>query len=125
MLYFFISFCFLSHCHVLHNQAGDVLQANEIANAFARAQGSPCKHSESRLFAFMARFFIRDLYEVIRFYRQSTETTDITVLEKEFPGQLTSFAEFLEETDWSNPNLSFENLQNMSAACGGTTPRPQ
>jgi hypothetical protein len=92
-----------------------------MADAFARAQGSPCKHSESRLFSFLARLFIRDLYEVIRFYRQSTETTDVIGLEKEFPGQLTSFAEFLKETNWSNPNLSFKDLQNMSASSGSAT----
>jgi len=92
-------------------QAGDVLTAKEMADAFAKVQGTPCKHSQSRLFAFLSRLFFRDLFQVIRFYRQSTETTDIPALKKEFPGLLSSFESFLEETSWSDPNLSFDDLK--------------
>ena len=92
-----------------------------MADAFARAQGSPCKHNQNRIFALFVRFFVRDLYEVIRFYRQSTETTDLQALKQEFPGLLTSFADFLEETTWSNPDLSFEDLQKMPESIQAST----
>jgi uncharacterized protein YbjT (DUF2867 family) len=101
------------HQHRVLNVAGDVLTPRDMADAFARAQGSPCKHSPSRVFALLARLFFRDLYEVIRFYRRSTETTDIDALQREFPGLLTSFEAFLAETRWSNPDRTFEDLQKM------------
>jgi hypothetical protein len=99
--------------HRVLNVAGDVLTPEAMADAFARAQGSPCEHSQSRVFALLARLFFRDLYEVIRFYRRSTETTDIDALKREFPGLLTSFDDFLEETHWSDPDLTFEDLQKL------------
>ena len=80
-----------------------------MAQAFARAQGSPCVHSQNRLFCFLARLFFRDLYQNIRFYRRSTETTDVDAVQREF-GTLTSFADFLNETDWGNRGLSFEDV---------------
>uniref|UniRef100_A0A7S2MZZ5 NmrA-like domain-containing protein n=1 Tax=Helicotheca tamesis TaxID=374047 RepID=A0A7S2MZZ5_9STRA len=92
------------------NIAGDVLSAKQIASAFAEAQQSPCKHSEAKVFGFLAQLFFRDLYEVIRFYRRSTETTDIKALTTKFPGHLTGFVSFLEETDWGNTDLAFDSF---------------
>jgi hypothetical protein len=47
---------------------------------------------------------------VIQFYRTSTETTDIEALEAEFPGLLTPFASFLEETGWANVTATYDDL---------------
>jgi uncharacterized protein YbjT (DUF2867 family) len=93
------------------NVASAILTPHEMADAFSKAQGTICTHDESRIFALIARFFLKDLFEVIRFYRTSTETTDIEGLEEEFPGLLTSFGAFLEETNWSNPELAYDDLK--------------
>lgn len=95
------------------NVAGDVLTAGSVADAFAKAQKSPCVHSTGRFMAFLTRLFFRDLYEQIRFYRRSTETTDIQSLKEEFPRLLTDFDTFLDETDWGNQELTFENFMEV------------
>lgn len=92
------------------NVASDLLSAEQIASTFAEAQKSPCKHSRPKLLAFLSRLFFRDLYEIIRFYRRSTETTDIASLAAKFEGLLTDFASFLDETEWKNPDLTFDNF---------------
>lgn len=92
------------------NVASDHLTPSEMAGAFAKAQKSPCVHDESKLFALLARLFLKDLHQVIQFYRTSTETTDIQSLQKEFPGLLTSFATFLDEAHWSNAELTYDDL---------------
>jgi hypothetical protein len=79
------------------NVASDVLTPTEMADAFGMAQqGSPrVVHDPSRFFALVARLFLKDLYEVICFYRTSTATTDIAALQNQFPeAPLTSFAGF-------------------------------
>ena len=82
-----------------------------MAEKFAKTQNSQCVHKRSRFFGLLARLFFKDLYEVIQFYRTSTETTDIDALKYQFPGQLTSFFEsFLEETQWVNKKLTYEDL---------------
>jgi NmrA-like family len=101
--------------HCIVNVASDVLTPNKIAKAFATEQGSPCIHKKNHIFALIVRFFFRDLYEIIRFYRKSTETTDIDNLKQEFPSLLTSFSTFLSESNWSNRELTFESLQEMQA----------
>lgn len=92
------------------NVAGDVLTPREMANAFAKAQNSPCVHDQSRFFALVARLFLKDLHQISRFYRTSTETTDTKALQEQFPGLLTSFETFLEETNWADTGLTYENL---------------
>jgi hypothetical protein len=99
--------------HIQYKKAGDVLTAREVADAFGQAQGTPCVHTQNRLLSVLARLFFRDLYEIIRFYRRSTETTDIAALQEEFPGLTTSFAEFLQETAWSNRSRTFQDLSNI------------
>ena len=81
-----------------------------MAEAFAAAQGTPCEHKQARLLRWIARLFLPDLYEVIQFYRTSTETTNIAALELEFPELLTPFATFLEETKWGDTNATYEDL---------------
>ena len=81
-----------------------------MAEAFAKAQGSPCVHKRARLLRWIARLFLPDLYEVIQFYRTSTETTDIDALREEFPSLLTPFPDFLEETRWGDTEATYEDL---------------
>ena len=63
-----------------------------------------------------ARLFFRDLYEVIQFYRTSTERTDIEALRAEFPGWLTPFGQFLEETRWGDAEATYEDLAGALTA---------
>lgn len=86
-----------------------------MAKAFADAQEASCVHSRNRLLIFMARLFFRDLYQIMRFYKNTTEETDINHLkEVEFPNaQLTSFPAFLDETKWGNPELSYKDLSTI------------
>jgi uncharacterized protein YbjT (DUF2867 family) len=97
--------------HRIMNVAGDVLTPNQMAEAFAKEQKSPCKHKQRRIFALIVGLFFRDLNEIIQFYRCSREKTDINMLNVEFPSLLTTFPSFLSETNWSDRNLSFESLQ--------------
>ena len=113
------------------NVASDVLTPHEMAVTFAKIQNSPCVHTRNHFFAFLVRFFFKDLHEIIHFYRTSTELTDVMALERRFPGGglLTLFEEFLVETNWSNRELTYENYWTMdivaqhcsssaSATCG-------
>ena len=95
------------------NVAGDVLTAAQIAEAFGRSQGSPAvAHSPQRFLAVFCRFFFPELYELIRFYRTSTETTDVEGLRARFPGLVTDFPSFLDETEWENEELSYEQFRD-------------
>ena len=99
-----------------------MLTAQQVAATFAQAQGSSCVHKQNRLLVWMSRLFFRDLYEVIRFYRRSTETTDIHALRAAFPGvTLTTLAAFLEETDWADRDRTFEDLSRMPLGTASTT----
>ena len=97
------------------NIAGDVLSAKAIASAFGTAQNLPCKHSQGKVFGFLCRLFFRDLYEVIRFYRRSTEMTDIPALTAKFQGlvTLTDFSSFLKETEWENTDRTFDSFSDQ------------
>jgi uncharacterized protein YbjT (DUF2867 family) len=92
------------------NVAGDVLTPTEMAAAFGRAQGSKCVHNRGRLLEFIARLFFKDLYQIIRFYQTSSAMTDISTLQTEFPGLLTSFASFLDETRWGDKDRTYDDL---------------
>ena len=94
------------------NVAGDVLSAQQMASAFTAAQETPCKHSQAKIFGFLSRFISRDMYQQIRFYRMSSETTDIVELATKFQGILTDFPSFLKETEWENEELTFDNFKN-------------
>lgn len=95
------------------NVASDVLTASEVAASFARAQESPCRHSNAKVMGFLSQLFFRDLYQVIRFYRRSTEITDIPHLKSIFPGLLTDFDTFLNETHWKDRDLTFYNFTSV------------
>ena len=92
------------------NVASELTSPAKMAEAFAKAQGSPCVHERARLLRWIARLFLPDLYEVIQFYRTSTETTDIDALREEFPSLLTPFPDFLEETRWGDTEATYEDL---------------
>ena len=95
------------------NVASDVLTPPGMAREFATAQGTPCKHKQARLLRWIARLFLPDLFEVIQFYRTSTELTDVAALDAEFPGLLTPFATFLEETNWGDTTATYEDLTTL------------
>lgn len=95
------------------NVASDVLTPASMARAFAEAQGTPCVHRQARLLRWVARLFLPDLFEVIQFYRTTTELTDVAALEAQFPGLLTPFATFLEETRWGDVNATYEDLVTL------------
>jgi hypothetical protein len=97
------------------NVASDKLTPPMMAEKFAQAQNSRCVHKRSRFFGLLARLFFKDLYEVIQFYRTSTEITNIDVLKNQFTGvQLTSFDSFLEETQWGDKTLTYEDLSTAT-----------
>jgi hypothetical protein len=115
------------------NVAGDVLTAPQIAQKFSKAQGSECIHKDSKLLRFLSFFFFRELYQIIRFYRRSTETTDIQKLKEEFNYDddvevleaaeekttiLTDFETFLEETEWGNRKLAYDDFSNADRVLG-------
>ena len=92
------------------NVAGDVLTPRTMAETFDKVQNSTCVHDRGQLFGLFARLFFRDLYEVIRFYRTSTEITNVEALRTRFPGLLTTFEEFLVETRWADADRVYEDL---------------
>ncbi|MBD2436924.1 NmrA/HSCARG family protein [Nostoc sp. FACHB-110] len=89
--------------------AGDVLTPTQMAAAFSQAQGKPVVYQQTPPWIFLL-FFQRDLYCLIQWYRHKGYQADVAHLRQEFPGLLTTFSEFLAETDWANPQLSYENL---------------
>ena len=96
------------------NVAGDCLDPVEIARAFAKAQSSPCYHQYTKDFALLAWCTFPELYEQIQFLQTSYEVVDIAHLKERFPGLITSFSEFLEETKWGDRNRVFDDFSKIS-----------
>ena len=92
------------------NLAGDVLTPEQMAQVFAKVQGFPCQHKRNRVLALVARLFVRELWEEMSFLRNTKESTDIEGLKQEF-GYVTSFEQFLEESNWSNVELTYEDFK--------------
>lgn len=92
------------------NVAGDRMTGPQIARAFGHAQGTSCRHVNNKELTKMAKESFPDLYEQIHFIQTSPEKTNIASLKKEFPGLITPFKDFLEETHWGNRELSFDDL---------------
>ncbi|HIK17024.1 MAG TPA: NmrA family NAD(P)-binding protein [Leptolyngbyaceae cyanobacterium M33_DOE_097] len=82
--------------------AGDVLTPTQMAEAFSHAQGRPVVHQEIPPWIFLL-LFRKSLYDLIQWYRKHGYEADVEQLNVEFPGLLTSFSTFLEETQWANP----------------------
>ncbi|MBE9160320.1 NmrA/HSCARG family protein [Nodosilinea sp. LEGE 06152] len=89
--------------------AGDVLTPKQMAAAFANAQGSSVAYKEVPPWIFLL-LFRKSLFDLIQWYRKQGYQADVSALRAEFPGLLTTFADFLEETRWANPELTYQDL---------------
>ncbi|QFS44190.1 hypothetical protein [Nostoc sphaeroides] len=55
----------------------------------------------------------KELFDLIQWYRKEGYQADVRRLpEEEFPGLLTTFREFLAETNWANVELTYESLRS-------------
>ena len=82
------------------NVAGDRLSGPQIAKVFGNAQKETVKYYNNRELTKMAKESIPDLYEQIHFLQTNKEKTNIRSLKEEFPGLITSFPEFVDETKY-------------------------
>ena len=89
--------------------AGDVLTPKQIAEAFSRAQVLPVLYKEIPPWIFLL-LFRKSLFDLIEWYRKQGYQADVPRLREAFPGLLTTFAQFLKETDWANTELSYQDL---------------
>ncbi|MBD2106424.1 NmrA family NAD(P)-binding protein [Nodosilinea sp. FACHB-13] len=89
--------------------AGDVLTPKQMTAAFANAQGSTVVYKEVPLWIFLL-LFRKSLFDLIQWYRKQGYQADVSALREEFPGLLTTFADFLAETSWANPELTYQDL---------------
>jgi uncharacterized protein YbjT (DUF2867 family) len=92
--------------------ASDVLTPNQMATIFSQVQGSPVVHREVPPWLFLL-LFRKQLFDLIQWYRHQGYQADVHHLrEVEFPGLLTTFHEFLDETEWANDDLTYEDLSS-------------
>lgn len=91
--------------------AGDILTPQQMAIAFSKVQQTKVIHKEVPPWIFLL-FLQKELYNIIQFYRNQGYQADVDRLREEFPRLLTTFAEFLQETDWGNAELSYETMNN-------------
>ncbi|NJM23394.1 MAG: NmrA family NAD(P)-binding protein [Richelia sp. RM2_1_2] len=89
--------------------AGDVLTPQQIAIAFSQVQKTKVVHKQVPPWIFLL-FLQKELYNIIQFYRNQGYQADVNYLRAEFPGLLTTFDEFLQQTDWGNAKLNYESL---------------
>lgn len=89
--------------------AGDVLTPKQMADAFSQAQGIKVIHKETPAWIFLL-LWQKELFNLIQWYRHQGYQADVQQLRQEFPGLLTTFSEFLAETHWKNPELTYESL---------------
>lgn len=89
--------------------AGDLLTPQQMAEAFADAQGSPVVYKEVPPWIFLL-LFRKSLFDLIQWYRKQGYQANVSALREEFPGLLTTFADFLEETSWANATLTYQDL---------------
>jgi len=75
-------------------------------------QGTKVRYYNNHQLTKMAKKSFPELYQQIKFLQTNKETTNIRKLKREFPGLITSFEEFLEETKWSNCDRMFDDLSN-------------
>lgn len=92
--------------------AGDVLTPKQIAAEFSKVQGKKVIHQQVTpwLFWLLGR---KELFKLIQWYRQEGYQADVNALRQEFPGLLTTFPEFLQQTHWSNPELTYDSLTQL------------
>ncbi|MBD1875501.1 NmrA/HSCARG family protein [Nodosilinea sp. FACHB-131] len=89
--------------------AGDLLTPKQMAEAFANAQGSPVVYKEVPPWIFLL-LFRKSLFDLIQWYRKQGYQANVSALREEFPGLLTTFADFLQETNWANAKLTYQDL---------------
>ena len=90
--------------------AGDVLTPQQMTKAFGKAQGQPVAYKEVPPWLFLL-LFRKSLFDLIQWYRQQGYQADVEYLRnQEFPGLLSTFPEFLQETDWANASLTYSDL---------------
>lgn len=89
--------------------AGDVLTPQEMAEVFSQVQGIKVTHKETPPWIFLL-LWRKELFNLIQWYRHKGYQADVENLRAEFPGLLTTFSQFLEETNWKNSELSYENI---------------
>lgn len=90
--------------------AGDMLTPKQMAEEFSRGQGRPVVYKEVPPWIFLL-LLRKQLFNLIQWYRNEGYQADVQYLrEEEFPGLLTTFREFLEETHWANEELTYKDL---------------
>ena len=90
--------------------AGDMLTPQQMAEAFSKVQGMPVVYKEIPAWIFLL-LLRRELFALIMWYRTKGYQADVKYLrEEEFPGLLTTFTQFLEESNWANADLTYESL---------------
>jgi len=89
--------------------AGDVLTPTQMAAAFSKVQRRSVVHKEIPPWVFLL-LLRKSLYDLIQWYRKQGYQADVEQLNAEFPGLLTSFEAFLEETEWANPGKVMPKL---------------
>lgn len=90
--------------------AGDVLTPKQMTEEYSKAQGMPVVYKEVPSWIFLL-LFRKQLFDLIQWYRHKGYQANVKRLrEEEFPGLLTTFSEFLEETQWANQELTYESL---------------
>lgn len=89
--------------------AGDVLTPLQMAQSFSNVQSMPVVYREIPAWIFLL-LWRRELFVLIKWYRTQGYQADVRRLREEFPTLLTTFSEFLEETNWANKELTYESL---------------
>lgn len=90
--------------------AGDMLTPKQMAEEFSRTQGRPVVHKEVPPWIFLL-LLRKQLFDLVQWYRNQGYQADVKYLrEEEFPGLLTTFQEFLQETHWANEELTYNDL---------------
>ncbi|MGL5939768.1 MAG: NmrA/HSCARG family protein [Waterburya sp.] len=90
--------------------AGDVLTPTQMTAEFSRVQGKPVTYKEIPPWIFLL-FWRKSLFDLIQWYRHEGYQADVQYLrDQEFPKLLTSFREFLEETNWANEMLTYQDI---------------
>ncbi len=82
--------------------AGDMLTPKQMAVEFSQVQGRPVVHKEIPPWIFLL-LLRKSLYDLIQWYRNQGYRANVNQLREEFPGLLTTFHEFLIETQWAEP----------------------
>lgn len=90
--------------------AGDILTPKQMAEEFSRVQGKTVVYKEVPPWIFLL-LLRKSLFDLIQWYRNAGYQADVEYLRNyEFPGLLTTFLEFLEQTQWANEELTYNDL---------------